>query len=60
MPYIHTMHLSEPRLPELLLASIMQAKIILTTIVISQERGIKNHYHFIPNPAVRWRKGGIQ
>jgi hypothetical protein len=36
--------LPEPRLPELLLASIIQAKIILTTIVISRPRGIENHF----------------
>lgn len=37
--------LPEPRLlPELLLAPIIQAKIILPTFVISRARGIENHF----------------
>jgi hypothetical protein len=51
-------HLTQARLLELLLASIIQSQIIVTTIIISRARGIKNH--FIHKPAVRWQKGGNQ
>lgn len=51
-------HLTEPRLLELVLASIIQSQIIFTTIISNRARGIENH--FIHDPAVRWHKGENQ
>ena len=56
--YIHMVHLTEPRVLELLLASIIQSQIILTIIISNRAQCMENH--FIHDPAIRWQKGGNQ
>jgi hypothetical protein len=57
--YIHMIDLPEPRLlPELLLAPIIQAKIILPIFVISRARGIENY--FIHDMVIWSQKGENQ
>lgn len=47
----------EPRLSEVLLASILQVRIILAAIV-SLIPYIEDHYPLMHEPAVWWRNGG--
>jgi hypothetical protein len=54
-PYIHMVHLPEPRLAELLLALIIQTKIIFTSI-LARAPSIKNYCLLMHYPEVRWRK----
>lgn len=50
-------HLPEPRLAELLLASIIQTKIILTSI-LARAPNIKNYCLLMHYKEVRWKKEG--